>query len=258
MWQTWALCSESAQVCPEPTIQNRCPQAGISGLRNCINLERQTADSYLMHSTQAQSTMKGRIHILKARSEVPALDRDNDQRGAWPFPEEKGKAEIRGSKPSTPSNGPSRLDRFAREHGLVVEIEEYPDAVSEDVHRVPRICLQDAFITDPIVDPFVANILGSKKAVKQALQESKVRSPLQLILTSEQIDRLKEAIKFDLPTYGYECNALREDPNSSNWGGILHRTGVRYLYGCDEGISLLFSSRDGAAMTLALALARIR
>ena len=161
-------------------------------------------------------------------------------------------------KLSTPSNVLSRLDRFAREQGLVVEIEEYPDAVNEEVHRVPRICLQNAFIIDPIVDPFVANILGSKKAVKQALQESQVRSPLQLILMSEQIDRLKEAIKFDLPTFGYECNALREDPNSSNWGGILHRTGVRYLYGCDEGISLLFSSRDGAATTLALALARIR
>jgi hypothetical protein len=192
------------------------------------------------------------------RSEVPVLDRDNDQMDALPFPEEKGKSEMGARKLSTPSNVPSRLDRFAHEHGFVVEIEEYPDAVSEDVHRVPRICLQDGFITDPTVDPFLANILGSKKAVKQALQESQVRSPLQLILMSEQIDRLKEAIKFDLPRYGYECNALREDPNSSNWGGILLRTGVRYLYGCDEGISLLFSSRDGAAMTLALALARIR
>lgn len=204
---------------------------------------------------QLSLTRKGQIHVLKLRSElsVPGSDTTN----ARPLTAKETKSETVTTKLSTPEKIPSHLERFARENKLVVEIEEYPDVDKHNVHIVPRIRLQEAVITDPVGDPFLVDILGSKKEVEQALEESQVQSPLLLLLMSEQINRLKEAIEFDLPIYDYEC-ALSDDPNSSNWGGILHRTGVRYLYGCDEGVSLLFSSRDGAAVALALALARIR
>jgi hypothetical protein len=150
------------------------------------------------------------------------------------------------------------LEKFAGDHELVVEVEEYPDAEDEALHLVPRIRLQDTSISDPIKEPFLFDVLGSKEDVEEALAESGVQSPLLLLLMPEQIERLKKTIDFDLPTYGICYVALHEDPNSSNWGKLLSCAGVRYLHGCEEGICLLFSSDDGASVALALALARIQ
>jgi hypothetical protein len=72
------------------------------------------------------------------------------------------------------------------------------------------------------------------------------------------MERLRKTIEFDLPTYDICYVALHEDPDSSNWGKILSRTGLRYLNGSEDGICLLFSSDDGASVALALALARIQ
>jgi hypothetical protein len=150
------------------------------------------------------------------------------------------------------------LEKFAGDHELVVEVEEYPDAEDEALHLVPRIRIQDAFISDPLEEPFLFDILGSKNDVEEALAESGVLSPLLLLLVPEQMERLRKTIEFDLPTYDICYVALHEDPDSSNWGKILSRTGVRYLNGSEDGICLLFSSDDGASVALALALARIQ
>ena len=150
------------------------------------------------------------------------------------------------------------LDKFARDHELVVELEEYPDADDEALHLVPRIRLEDASISDPLKEPFLFDVLGSKEDVEEALAESGVLSPLLLLLVPEQIERLRKTIEFDLPTYDICHIALHEDPDSSNWGKILSRTGVRYLNGSEDGICLLFSSDDRASVALALALARIQ
>jgi protein gp37 len=150
------------------------------------------------------------------------------------------------------------LEKFAGDHELVVEVEEYPDAEDEALHLVPRIRIQDAFISDPLEEPFLFDILGSKNDVEEALAESGVLSPLLLLLVPEQMERLRKTIEFDLPTYDICYVALHEDPDSSNWGKILSRTGLRYLNGSEDGICLLFSSDDGASVALALALARIQ
>jgi hypothetical protein len=150
------------------------------------------------------------------------------------------------------------LEKFAGDHELVVEVEEYPDAEDEALHLVPRIRIQDAFISDPLEEPFLFDILGSKEDVEEALAESGVLNPLLLLLMPEQIERLRKTIEFDLPTYDVCYIALHEDPDSSNWGKILSRTGVRYLNGSEDGICLLFSSDDRASVALALALARIQ
>jgi protein gp37 len=177
---------------------------------------------------------------------------------AWSSPSMRQKSDPQTNGFSLAKRKSDHLKRFALEHELLVEIEEYPDDETQHVHLVPRIRLQNAVITDPIVDPFVVDILGSKKDVEQALLESQVRNPLLLILKPEQIERLKKKIDFDLPAYDVCYIALHEDPNSSNWGRILSCTRVRYLNGSDDGICLLFSSDDGASGALALALARIQ
>ena len=174
----------------------------------------------------------------------------------WFEPNMQADPQTNGLSPAKSDS--DHLKRFALEHELVVEIEAYPDDETKHVHQVPRIRLQDAFISDPIVDPFVVDILGSKDDVEEALAESGLQSPLLLLLLSEQIERLKKTIDFDLPTYDICYVALHEDPNSSNWGKILSRAGVRYLHGYEDGICLLFASDDGAAGALALALARIQ
>src|ERR1035437_8510996 len=112
--------------------------------------------------TQIPSTRKGRIHVLESRSEVPALAPGNDQRNARPLPAAKGKSETATIRLSTPNNVPSCLERFACEHELVALIQEHPETIGQDVHIVPWICFQDAFISDPFHDPILVDVLGSK------------------------------------------------------------------------------------------------
>ena len=201
---------------------------------------------------------KRRIQLYEPKLKARLPELGSGPASAWSSPSMRRKPDPQTNRLSIAKSKSDHLKRFALEHELVVEIEEYPDQETEHVHLVPHIRLLNAVITDPIVDPFVADILGSKEDVEEALAESGVLSPLLLLLMPEQIERLKKTIDFDLPTYGICYVALHEDPNSSNWGKILSRTGVRYLHGCEEGICLLFSSDDGASAALALALARIQ
>lgn len=202
--------------------------------------------------------MRERIHLLETTSDVPVLLPGGDPTNGLLSPARKQESGTATSKLSPPKEIPGRLERFAREHELVLEIEDYPDAISEDVHLVPRICLQDAFITDPFHDPFLVNVLGSKEAVKQAVEESNVDGPLLLILLREQIDRLSERIGFELPNYEGGGSAGPQDQNSSVWAEVLHRTGLRYVVGSDDGMCFLFSECDTASIAVTLALTRIR
>jgi hypothetical protein len=93
--------------------------------------------------------------------------------------------------------------------------------------------------------------------VERALEESKIENPLLLVLLEYHINRLIDRLGFDLPNFERGENAAWPDPDSSDWGAILHRTGLRYLSGCDAGKWLLFSSCDRVSVAMALALARV-
>ena len=82
--------------------------------------------------------------------------------------------------------------------------------------------------------------------------------PLLLILLREQIDRLSERIGFELPNYEGGGSAGPQDQNSSVWAEVLHRTGLRYVVGSDDGMCFLFSECDTASIAVTLALTRIR
>jgi hypothetical protein len=207
------------------------------------------------HRKQISTTSIYRIHTPKSGSESSASRPSSDTKNARLAAKKRIPDTLR-IKPSAARNIPSHLDRFARAHDFVTEIREYSDA-DNDIHFVPCICLDDVYISDPVQDPFLSDVLGSKKIVRQAVEETQLRDPLVLILMDEQVNRLKRTIEFDLPTFEICYVALHEDPNDSNWGRILSWAGIRYLHGCDEGICLLFSADDGPAVALASALARI-
>jgi hypothetical protein len=222
-----------------------------------LKKKRQSADSESMHRrSQIQSTRKVRIHVLETKSEDSAPAPMNDQRNARPLPAKTGKSERARSKLSTLNHVTSRLEQFAREHELTVDITEDPAPIGED-DLVSWICFEDAYISDPLHDCFLVDVLGSKEAVERALEESKIENPLLLVLLEYHINRLIDRLGFDLPNFERGENAAWPDPGSSDWGAILHRTGLRYLSGCDAGKWLLFSSCDRVAVAMALALARV-
>lgn len=144
---------------------------------------------------------------MDTKSEVPVLTPGNDHRNAWPLSAEKGKSETTTSKLSTPKNAPSRLERFAREHELEALLQEDESRIGEDVHPVSWISFEDSYISDPLHDCFLVDVLGSKEAVERALEESKIENPLLLVLLECHINRLIDRLGFDLPNFERGENA---------------------------------------------------
>jgi hypothetical protein len=170
----------------------------------------------------------------------------------------KHSAAVRGSK---------LLQRFAKNHGLDIQYECGERLFArahglesqidyEDLNDFsPQICLGDnAVIADPCDDPLLIDIWGSKIALTRALRNSRVKDPLLLVLFLERKNNLYYSIRFDVSHYDNGSGGPN-NPNSSNWGRILHRVGLRYFDGDDGAISFLFPSRDKTSVALALALA---
>lgn len=152
------------------------------------------------------------------------------------------------------------LQRFARSYGLEGQIEDYVDVI-EGVRCVsPQILFDSgavddrAVIVDPSDDPLLVDIWGSKDALTRALKKSRIKEPLLLVLFFERKNSLYYSLGFDVPPYS-TGSENPGNPNSSNWGRILHRVGLQYFDGDDRSISFLFPSRDKASAVLALALA---
>lgn len=203
---------------------------------------------------QIALTGKGQIQVLKSRSELAVTG--SDTTNARPLEKKETKSETATSKIPCPNDIPSQLERFARQHQFVVESTEVPFPNS-DPPFVHWICFQGAYISDPFHDPFFVDCFDSKDEALRVCEESKVESPLLLFLWEEQISRLVDRVGFDLPDHDVGNDARTPDADSSNWGTILHRSGLGYLVGTNSGMWILFSSNDGASVTLALALARI-
>lgn len=152
------------------------------------------------------------------------------------------------------------LQRFARTYKLESQIEDYVDVI-EGVRCVsPQILFRrgafdsDAGIVDPSDNPLLIDIWGSKDALTRAIKKSRIKDPLLLILFFERMNSLYTSIGFDVPSYS-NGSKNPDNPNSSNWGRILHRVGLQYFDGDDRSISFLFPSRDKASAVLGLALA---
>ena len=90
---------------------------------------------------------------------------------------------------------------------------------------------------------------GSKATLTQAVCNSGVEDPLLLMLFRDQQNCLHKRVGFDVPTY-FNGGGSIEDPNSSDWGGVLDCVGLQYFDGDDETISFLFPSRDKASEAL--------
>lgn len=135
-------------------------------------------------------------------------------------------------------------------------LQETSSPFGEDAQAITWICFEDAYISDPLHDLFITDALGSEDAVERALKESHIENSLMLTLLEDQINRLMDRVGFDLPDFDIGENTSWPDPESSNWGAILNRIGLRYLTGCNTGMWLLFSSCDRASVAMALALAR--
>ncbi len=147
------------------------------------------------------------------------------------------------------------LQRFAKNHELKTQIEDHKDLDSGKVHYFRLIRFgNDAVITDPSDDPLLVDIWGSEAALTRDLINSRVKEPLILTLFRERKNSLYESIGFDVSSYS-NGSGNPDNPNSSNWGRVLDRVGLRYFDGDDGTISLLFPSRDKASVALALALA---
>ena len=165
------------------------------------------------------------------------------------------------------ARGSKLLQRFAKIHGLDIQTED-----AESIFRKkfglepptdcgnlnpfsPQICIGDnAVIVDPTDDPVLIEIWGSKIALTRALRNSRIKTPLLLVLFLERKNNLYESIGFDVPSYD-NGSGPPNNPNNSNWGRVLHRVGLRYFDGDDGSISFLFPSRDKTSVALALALA---
>lgn len=180
---------------------------------------------------------------------------------------QKGDSVARAKKHSAGARRSKLLQTFAKNHGLNIQTEsaesifckrcglEPPTDRGNLNPFSPQICIGDnALIVDPSDDPVLIEIRGSKIALTRALRNSRIKNPLLLVLFLDRRNCLYENVGFDVPSY---CNGSGspENPNSSNWGRILHRVGLRYFDGDDETISFLFPSRDKTSVALALALA---
>jgi hypothetical protein len=149
------------------------------------------------------------------------------------------------------------LEVFAKSRDLKAHNAEYEDPETGERRPYPEIKIGNALIIDPTDDPMAVDIYGSTSEFRKMIRDSSVKKPLMLILFLEQKNRLYDRIGFDIPSYE-NGGGSPEDPESSEWGSLLHRVGLRYFDGDDQSISFLFPSGDKAAVALALALARIR
>jgi hypothetical protein len=174
---------------------------------------------------------------------------------------------AKATKHSAAARGSKLLQTFAKNHGLDVKTEDAESIFCKN-HGLdpptgrgnlngfsPQILLGDkAVITDPSEDPLLVDIWGSKIALTRALRKFRVKDPLLLMLFLERANNLYDSIRFDISHYD-NGSGDPNNPNSSNWGRILHRVGLRYFDGDDLTISFLFPSRDKTSVALALALA---
>lgn len=151
----------------------------------------------------------------------------------------------------------ARLERFAEEYGLKTRASEESDPDTDRPRRYREIAIGESLIIDPTNDPLLIDLYCSKIGLNRALRNCGVKRPLWLLLSLKQENCLWERIGFDVPAYD-NGSGDPADPNSSNWGTVLERVGIKYLCGDDLTISFLFPSGDRAAVAVALALARIQ
>lgn len=171
------------------------------------------------------------------------------------------------AKKHSAARGSKLLQRFAKNHGLDIQTEDSESIFSKNLGLdppidhgnlnpfSPQILFGDnAVIADPSDDPLLVDIWGSKIALTRALRRTRIKDPLLLVLFLERKNNLYDSVRFDVSSYD-NGSGNPNNPNSSNWGRILHRVGLRYFDGDDGTISFLFPSRDKTAVALALALA---
>lgn len=174
---------------------------------------------------------------------------------------------AKAKKHSAASRGSKLLQRFAKNHGLDIQNEDDESLFAKNHGLQTQIDCEnlngfsplirlgdDAVIVDPSDDTLLVDIWGSKIALTRALRNSRVEDPLLLTLFRERKNSLYESIGFDVSSYS-NGSGNPDNPNSSNWGRVLDRVGLRYFDGDDETISFLFPSRDKASVALALGLA---
>jgi hypothetical protein len=207
------------------------------------------------HRKQISTTSIYRIQTPKPRAEL-SVRSPGSAIAAPPLTEKELRFKTRRSKHPSPDDKLSPLARFASQHGFLVEIHD-AQVPQSDLHFIHRICFEGAYISDPYYDPFLLDSSDSKDATLSAFEESKIESPLALFISEDQISRLVDRIGFDIADFE-NGNAGTLDPDNTNWGAILNRTGLRYVVGSNYGMWILFSSTDDASVALALALARIQ
>lgn len=156
---------------------------------------------------------------------------------------------------------PTRLEGFAKQHGFRVKTFRDADPGTLVSYKSKMISFDRgeercAVICDPAHDHGFNLIFGGASRLKRLIRDTGIKKPLALTLMAGQRDVLFDDVGFDVPSYE-NGSGDPDDSASSNWGLLLSRLNIKYFTGDDSTITFLFPANDKAAITMAIALAKL-